>query len=135
MSNEDFSESINKAKLQVAKNMMASIEKACIVIEADAKKNCPVETGTLKASINNNVDAEGAKIVGHVGTNLEYAAYVHQGTGIYAIDGNGRKTPWRYKDKEGHFIITHGQKPQPFLDNAKTSNIRKIEMILREGLL
>lgn len=56
-----------------------------------------------------------------------------QGTGIYAIDGDGRKTPWRYvskagKYKGGHF--THGQRGKPFLEYAKLFNKDKISKVL-----
>ena len=44
-----------------------------------------VDTGRLRNSIAHQV-VEGEKAV-YVGTNSEYAAYVHEGTGKYAIGG------------------------------------------------
>ena len=60
------------------------------------------------------------KVVGRVGTNLEYAPYLHEGTGIYARAGNGRKeVPWVYYDeKTDKFYSTKGIKPCPFLQEA-----------------
>lgn len=56
-------------------------------------------------------------MAGYVGSNLEYAPYVHQGTGIYAKDGNSRKqVPWvYYSEKDGQRHVTKGTKPRPFL--------------------
>ena len=53
------------------------LEKACILVENEAKRKCPVDTGQLRASITHNV-SEGT---GVVGTNVEYAPYVEYGTG------------------------------------------------------
>ena len=77
------------------------------------------------------------QIIGRVGNTLEYAPYVHQGTGIYAKDDDGRKTPWKYKVEAGKYKgwhTTKGQKPQPFLEKSKVDNIAKIQNILGEGL-
>jgi len=60
-------------------------------IENDAKVKCPVDDGTLRASIKHDSEAGNDKITGIIGTNVEYAPYVHEGTGLYAKDGKGRK--------------------------------------------
>ena len=51
------------------------------------------------------------------------------GTGIYAKDGKGRNTPWIYKNKDGKWIRTRGQKPNPFLDSAVTENLGEIRSL------
>lgn len=67
-----------------------------------------------------------------IGTNLEYAPYVHQGTGIYATNGDGRKTPWSYMDDEGNWHTTLGQHPQPFLTSALDQDRGEIKKLLRQ---
>lgn len=137
MSNQEFRNSCEKAKKQVEKQMLKNITKACLLIERDAKKNCPVDQGILRASMTHDVNFLFGQIIGRVGNISEYAPYVHQGTGIYAVNGDGRKTPWKYKVEGGKYKGWHetvGQKPQPFLEDAKTKNLSKIQIILGEGL-
>lgn len=137
MSNEQFRESCERAKRRVENQILRNVTKACLLIERDSKKNCPVDQGPLRAAMTHDVNLVFGQITGRVGNTLEYAPYVHQGTGIYAKDGDGRKTPWKYKAEGGQYAgwhITKGQKPQPFLEKAKVDNIAKIQNILGEGL-
>lgn len=55
-----------------------------LAVEAKAKQLCPKDTGQLQGSIKTEMigPAEAA-----VGTNVGYAIFVHEGTGIYAKDG------------------------------------------------
>lgn len=112
------------AKLEKAIDMQEPLQQACAMVEATAKKNCPVDTGELRNSIDFVVVGD----AGYVGTNKEYAPYVEYGTGIFAAGGNGRQTPWVYCDENGNFYTTHGQRPQPFLEPALTEN----EPMIRE---
>lgn len=105
-------------------------QKACALIKKEAMQNCPVDDGVLRASLSYKTSKDG----GVVFTNVEYAPYVHEGTGIYAKDGNGRKTPWTYMGPDGTFHITSGQKPNPFLQDAADANMMKIALCF-EGLL
>jgi HK97 gp10 family phage protein len=52
------------------------LERLGVDIEADAKAACPVDTGRLRASIEHEVDGDTLR----VGTNVEYAVYVEEGT-------------------------------------------------------
>jgi hypothetical protein len=53
-----------------------------------------------------------------IGSNLFYSIYVELGTGIFAEKGNGRKTPWVWKDFNGKWHFTRGMKARPFLRPA-----------------
>lgn len=95
------------------------------LVENTAKGNVPVDDGQLKASITHQVADDGSKV--EIGTNVEYAPYVHQGTGLYAKDGDGRKeVPWHYEDAKGEWHSTSGQKPNPFLQKAVDDNMDKL---------
>lgn len=133
VNNSDFVKSIQDATLQIIMDEANKMEKACLIVENQAKQDCPVDEGILRASITSEVDVTESAIVGRVGSNLEYAPYVHNGTGIYAKDGDGRKTPWAYKVKSGKhkgFHFTRGQRPHPFLEDAKLKKRRAVERAL-----
>lgn len=96
-----------------------ALTKACMAVETEAKRECPYDDGLLRQSITTEVTKEGDKLVGYVGTNVGYAPYVHQGTGIYAMNGLGRtNVPWKYCDAEGNWHTTKGIKPNPFMQKA-----------------
>lgn len=131
--NEEFIRSMENATLKMVMDMSQKMDKACLVVESQAKQNCPVDIGILRASITSETEVTASEIVGRVGTNEEYGPYVHNGTGIYAKDGNGRKTPWGYTVRAGKykgFHWTQGQRPQPFLENAKLEKKSTVERIL-----
>lgn len=132
MSNIEFDASdvfnnLNNLINDLPQKLAKGIDKATLYIEGEAKKNCPVDDGVLRASITHYVEIEETRAIGYVGSNLEYAPYVHQGTGIYALEGKGRKeVPWTYKDIKGEWHTTSGLKPVPFLQNAIDANQHKL---------
>lgn len=131
--NDEFIRSMENATLKMVMDMSQKMDKACLVVESQAKQNCPVDIGILRASITSETEVTASEIVGRIGSNEEYAPYVHNGTGIYAKDGNGRKTPWGYTVRAGKhkgFHWTQGQRPQPFLENAKLEKKSAVERIL-----
>ena len=131
--NSAFAKSVDSAMAQMIQDMCEKMDRACLAVEGEARKNCPVDQGELRASITSETEATEEEIIGRIGSNLKHAPYVHNGTGIYAKDGNGRKTPWGYTVKAGKykgFHWTHGQKPQPFLENAKLTKKNEVEKIL-----
>lgn len=119
----ELQEAINRLQEQMPQRMAECVQNACLAIESEAKHRCPADTGELRASITNQIETDGDKVSGVVGTNVEYAPYVHQGTGIYAKDGNGRKdVPWVFFDvKRQEYVSTKGIKPTPFLEDAVDS--------------
>lgn len=123
-------------KVENSANIIQGLQRASIRVETEAKENAPVDDGTLRASITHEIDP--AALVAEVGTNVEYAPYVEFGTGIFAANGDGRKTPWTYQDAEGKWITTAGQHPQPFLVPALERNIEKIKAdianAMKEGI-
>lgn len=134
--NSDFVRSIQAATLQIIMEESKKMEKACFVVEAQAKQDCPVDMGVLRASITSEVEVSSNEIIGRIGSNEEYAPYVHNGTGIYAVNGDGRKSPWVYVVKAGKYKgghVTIGQRPHPFLEYAKLFNKDKVLRILGDG--
>ena len=107
-----------------------ALTKSALLVEADAKINCPVDTGLLRSSITHNVYDDYAE----AGTNYSYAPYIEHGTGLFAEAGNGRQTPWSYQDADGQWHTTIGQQPQPFLRPALDANKQKIEQIFQDEI-
>lgn len=68
--------SLEAAQAKIAAGIAAGVARAGAIVEADAKGQCPVATGNLRASI--NMSAGGNTCT--VGTNCEYAGYVEFGT-------------------------------------------------------
>lgn len=95
---------------------------------------CPVDTGLLRSSITHEVDRVGNLVVGTIGTNMDYSPYLEFGTGLFAENNDGRKTPWRYQDSKGDWHTTIGQKPQPYLRPAFNSLKPMIDDIIREAV-
>ena len=95
---------------------VAWLHEAAGEIEAQTKRNTAVDTGQLKSSWQYTVDKE--KLEAYVGSALENAIWEEFGTGQYALNGNGRKTPWVYKDSKGEWHRTSGKRPRRALFNA-----------------
>lgn len=119
-----------------------------------------VDTGLLRNSITYVVNADEQSVT--VGTNVKYAIYVHEGTGIYAPNG-GTGGYWvyvvggdeskkasakgkRYTLAEAKRIValmreqgleafySNGMKPNRFLKNAAENNEREYLEILKKYL-
>ena len=91
---------------EIGTALVRALEAVGIQAESDAAKLCPVDTGRLRNSITHTIDEGGKWAI--VGTNVEYAQYVHNGTS------------------------TH--KAQPFLTDAVNQNADKYRKIIEAGL-
>ena len=67
---------------EVEQKLFGNMEKACLVVELDAKRMAPVDTGRLQQSITHEVERKPKEVIGRVGTNVEYAVYVEYGTSV-----------------------------------------------------
>lgn len=52
-------------------------------VESKAKVLCPVDQGRLRSSITHELVTSGDDLIVRIGTNVSYARFVHDGTGIY----------------------------------------------------
>ena len=98
-------------------------------VEAQTKRNTKVKTGKTKGSWEHVVNADKMEV--QVGSRYKNALWEEFGTGIYALNGDGRKNKWVYKNpKDGKFYTTVGKKPRRALYNAYNS---KKNLIIREA--
>jgi len=65
-----------KVVQKINKENKKIILKACLMVERDAKKLCPVDTGRLRSSITHEIEGT----TGKVGSNVEYAKAVEIGS-------------------------------------------------------
>lgn len=107
-------------------------------IRSEAAARAPVgkiNGGTLRGSIISEPFVEDGVPVSETGPTAEYAKYVEYGTGIYAENGQGRKTPWIYFSEElQRFIKTNGMEAQPFMEPGYQAAIPTINN-LRDRIL
>lgn len=123
---------IDKVREQLKKNIYNALDAAGNFVKGEAIRKAPVDNGALRDHFGIEISVKDLKV--RVYNDLEYAKFVEFGTGIFALDGNGRKTPWVYY-YDGHkgepgFRVTVGQKPQPFLMPAVEKNTDKITNIM-----
>lgn len=94
---ENNSEQIANAIHQA---VAAALEEIGLAAERFAKRACPVDTGRLRNSITHalNMDEEAV----YIGTNVEYASYVENGTsrrkGVYFLRGAAQDHGSYYRD-------------------------------------
>lgn len=102
-------------------------------IESDPRRH---KTGRLMNSITHTYKKTG-ELKGEVtiGTNVEYAVYVHEGTGDYATGGSGaKKIPWAFIGEDGKWHWTRGMKPNRFLKKAIQNHITEYKNIVESFL-
>lgn len=105
-------------------------------VETAAKMNLEkpprrVDTGRLRASVNTQLYLVADRLVCGIGTNVNYALMVHDGTGLYgphaALIDPGHVMRWKSKSygaKKGKYqgyafaTTTKGMRPNPFLKDA-----------------
>ena len=92
--------------------------------------------GALKQSLTFALDLAQKTVT--IGSNLFYSVYVELGTGIFAEKGNGRKTPWVWKDFNGKWHFTRGMRAanegKGFLRPAVENHIDELrEIAVEEG--
>lgn len=71
---------LTAAPIRVAARAGTVMTKALTDMEAGAKNRAPVDTGTLRNSINSEVQRRGNTIRGEVGPTVNYGGFVENGT-------------------------------------------------------
>ena len=125
---KDYSDKVNDSIKQKA---IAWLEEASGELEAQTKRNTKADTGQTKGSWEHVVHEN--KLEAEVGSRYKNALWEELGTGIYALNGNGRKTKWVYKNlKDGKFYTAVGKKPRRMLWNAYQSLKEKLKESAKE---
>lgn len=117
------------------------LEEASGELEAEIARLSRVDTGQTKDSYKHVVDT--TKKEAHIGSNLENAIWEEFGTGEYAINGNGRKGGWWYRNSKfglngdrREFVHTYGKTPNRPMVRAylgkETRLISRIQNMFRK---
>ena len=126
---EDYKIQVQNA---IDSNINAVLEECAGEIESQVKRNTRVDTGKTKNSFQHKVvDSEHTA---YIGSNYENAIWEEFGTGEYALQGNGRKGGWAYKDAKGDWHYTTGKKPSRAFFKAYTSLKNKIISRIQNAL-
>ena len=99
MSDVKFTDYSVEIKSQINKSSLNLIEKIASEIESQAIRNTRADTGDTKKHWRHYTDDKGVEAV--IGNDLINAVYEEFGTGEYAINKDGRNTPW-YVPVEGY---------------------------------
>ena len=78
---QELNQEFNDLENALTQEIITALMRGGMIIETDAKRRCPVDTGRLRASLTTDVEREGkTTFVLKVGTNVEYASFVENGT-------------------------------------------------------
>lgn len=86
-------------------------------------------TGLLEASIGSGMDPDNEHSA-IIYCSALYAKYLEYGTGIYAVNGDGRQTPWSFTSNTGVRIFTQGMRAKPFMYPSVFNNQEQIKSII-----
>ena len=117
--NVEFHDYSVEVKARINDALIAALHEASNEIVSQTARNTRVKTGQLKGSWTYVVDE--SKLEATIGSPLENAIWEEFGTGEYALNGDGRKTAWRYQDEKGDWHTTTGKKGTRAFYKAFTS--------------
>lgn len=104
------------------------------LIKSNMQTRAPKDSGNLINSIKTESFVEEGRAVSETGPTADYAVYVEYGTGVHAVNGQGRKTPWTYQAPDGKWYTTIGAKAQPFAEPGFQAAIPGINAIAKRIL-
>ena len=122
-------EALGGSALAIRKDAVREMDSLATIM----KRKAPEDTKQLKPSIQVHDESTDTELVVKCGVfageTSNYAIFQEYGTGIYAENGDGRKTPWLWTVKSqkwadifgievGQAVIWHGNRPHPFIRPA-----------------
>lgn len=110
--NKKLRRAVDKWEKDIETQISYIIHETASIIVHEAKNRVPVDEGDLRDSIEMKILG---KFEARVDVGEFYSVYIEYGTGIYAKNGDGRKTPWSYYyPKIDSWVTTRGMVAQPF---------------------
>ena len=126
-----FESKLKDVTTKIELEIYNALKEASGEVEAQVKQNQRVDTEQTKGSWKHYVSAK--EHAAYIGSNYENAIWEEFGTGIHALNGNGRKTPWVYTPDDGKtFYRTKGKKPHRPLYKAMKKLRPKINKYFKQ---
>jgi hypothetical protein len=118
--------------------MIEAMRDSTLLVVRDARKNAPVDTGRLRASIVPEVRRRERTIEGIVGSNVVYAPYMELGTRPHWPPMDALEV-WARRHGTSAFIVARaisrrGTKALHYLKRAVDSNLGKIKNRLSKAV-
>lgn len=132
INNVEFVDNSQKISAEIERKVIAWLHEASGEIQGQAARNSRVDSGQLKGSWKYKVNEN--SLEAQIGSPLENAIWEEFGTGEYAVNGNGRKTPWKYQDRKGKWHTTTGKTPTHALEKACKSKQNIVKKRLNQLL-
>lgn len=112
------------------KTRYESMQRAVLAAEAESKRQAPVKSGTLRRSLTSRVEAGGKR--GVVGTNIQYARAVHDGSKPHVIKPTRAKALfWKGALHPVRSVNHPGYKGDPWFERAAERSRERIERELK----
>lgn len=109
-----------------------ALQRSAILVQNDAKRGTPVDTGRLRASVTHALDSRPVPLYATVGTNVAYARAVHDGREAGSMPPPAKLATWaRRHGKINPYALAlaikrRGIMPRPFLTDAIEVNVSNI---------
>lgn len=126
---EELARAFREAPTITESALKKAIGNTAYRVEGDAEQNAPIDIGVLRGSINTDgPHKRGNDVMASVGTNVKYARYMEEGTGIYGprrtpiTPKNGKVLAWKRNGKWHFARSVKGVKPKRFFKRARDDN-------------
>lgn len=102
-----------------------ALQRAALIVEAEAKREAPVKSGLLRRSITNRVVSDTRA---EIGTNAKYAWSVHQGAPPHTIMARKAKALfWKGARHPVKSVRHPGNRPNPFMRRAADNSRARVQ--------
>lgn len=128
MKPEELAERFQKERLDKGR----LLRRIGFAVEGRVKREAPVKTGHLRRSITSDVQEGRSRVI--VGTNLDYAIFVHEGTAAHTIVAKRMKAlSWPGARHPIKSVRHPGTKPNPFMERGLDRSRGEIEALAEEA--
>ncbi len=135
-----FQEALRKidGNTLLAAPLRRALTQSALLVEGNAKRLVPVDTGNLRRSITYRVDSRPIPLFAEIGTNAPYAVFVHEGRKAGKMPPTSALLGWARRHGRNPFAVARsigrrGIRGKPFLRNALTQARGQIQAFLSDA--